>query len=191
MLAGCGGGPHVRISAPPASAPPQKRLEAYDRLKPLSMHETHVTTLRGGVPVGSFRQTDYLQLADGTRVYQSEDLLQVVPEESPSATAAREADSKDSTADTLQVVAWGLIVVGGVVSLVPLATPPKEGEKMNLTPLYIGVGMIMLSLPFFFWGGAERSAAQDEKATAIEMYEPALRDRLDLCAEGERLGPCQ
>ncbi len=183
------GGPHVRLSAPDASAPPKERLKAYGKLRPLSMHETHVTTLQGGVPVGSYRQTDYLQLASGQRVYHAEDLLPVIPEQSVSAAAAREAESSLSTANTLQWVAVGLMVVGGMVMVASVTSAPTD-DGPNMTPVYVGGGIMMAGLPVFFWGSAERSSAQDEKATAFETYDSSLRDQMGLCADGKEVSPC-
>jgi hypothetical protein len=51
------------------------------------------------MPVGTSKQVDYLQLADGRRVYYPEDLLPVVSEESPAAVAADSSSSARMAAD--------------------------------------------------------------------------------------------
>ena len=75
-LSGCA--EHLELRAPPASAPAQERVAAYNELKGLSYHETTVTTI-GTIGSGTTHSTDYMQLANGGRVYYPEDLLRSFP----------------------------------------------------------------------------------------------------------------
>src|SRR6186713_2681105 len=84
---------HHELTAPDSAASVAARESAYAELRPLSYHETHTTYMRGFVPVGVDKSVDYLQLADGRRVYYPEDLLPVVPEGSAAAEAAKSSES--------------------------------------------------------------------------------------------------
>ena len=179
---GCGY-PHVVLSVPPESAPANERGRAYEQLKPLSMHETHTTYYQGGAMVGASRTTDYLQLADGRRVYHAGDILSVVPPDSPSARAALESQSRASTASTLTTISWILITVGGVIMIAPLL---DSDTNFDTTPFLIGGGVMLAGLPLIFVASSQRAHANDEKATAFETYEPALRKKLNLCATKDR-----
>src|SRR5262245_19311480 len=92
---------HVELRAPSRDASLEERERSYESLRPLSMHETHTTYLRNGVPVGASRSTDYLQLQNGRRVYYAEDIQPVVAETSPAWTAAAQSQSARSTANIL------------------------------------------------------------------------------------------
>jgi hypothetical protein len=186
---GCGG-PHVQLSAPPANSPAEQRAAAYEQLRPLSMHETHTTYVRGGAVVGATRSTDYLQLNDGRRVYHAEDVLPVVPPSSPAATAAEESDSNASTATALTITAYGMVGAGLAISTVPLLTK-EPGEDLNLTPLYIGLGVVVLAMVPAILAGSFRRTANDEKATAFETYDAGLRRQLNLCERNQVVVPCQ
>lgn len=183
MTSSACGYPHVMLNAPAESAPIEERGRAYEQLKPLSMHETHTTYYQGGAMVGASRTTDYLQLADGRRVYHAEDILNVVPADSPSARAARESDSRASTASTYTTISWILITVGGVIMIAPLL---DSDTNFDTTPFLIGGGVMLAGLPFIFMASSQRAQANDEKATAFETYEPALRKKMNLCATKDR-----
>ena len=138
-LGGCQG--HVTLSAPPRSASLHERVQSYTQLRPLSMHETHITYLSGGVPTGAARRTDYLQLANGQRIYYAEDILPVVDSASPAAVAAKEAESARDTGNTLFGVGIGGIVVGPTVMMLPLITGDTDDGKVNQTPLLVGAAI--------------------------------------------------
>lgn len=184
----CGSEPHVGLNAPSARASFEERGRAYDQLKPLSMHETHTTYLQGGSPVGSERTTDYLQLADGRRVYHAEDILSVVPSDSAAATAALESESYASSASTFKTVYWVLFTVGGLVMITPLLSA-GDGD-VSMTPVLVGGGVMLAGIPFIFMAKSKRNSANDAKATAFETYEPGLRKTLNLCAKDGKVFDC-
>jgi expansin (peptidoglycan-binding protein) len=154
------------------------------------MHETHITYLQGGVPVGAARVTDYMQLANGQRVYYPEDILSVVPEASASALAAESSASARSTATTLSGVAMAAYLVGGVVMLLPILNHDVS-TPINTTPIYIGGGLVLSGLVMHLAGMGYRSSANDEAATAFETYDAGLRERLSLCGHDGALGSCR
>jgi hypothetical protein len=140
------------------------------------MHETHITALSNGVPVGAVRQVDYLQLNQGERVYYPEDLLAVISRDSPSGRAAERSRDARSTANTLAGLGYGGIAIGGGLMLSPVLS--SSGGDFNMTPVYIGGGTMMLGLILGLVASSYRGTANDEAATAFETYDSALRDSL-------------
>src|SRR5262245_10352001 len=84
---------HVALEAPTAAAPEAERVVAYSKLRPLSYHETKTTLTSDWAGVMTQRNVDYLQLAGGQRIYFPEDLLDVVPSDSPAGRAASDSHS--------------------------------------------------------------------------------------------------
>ncbi len=147
--------------------------------------------VRGGTPDSVLRTSDKLQLASGTQVYQPEDLLPVVPRDSPAAGAAERSEAADTRATWLTAGGVALLVAGAAVAAIPFVTARDKNERVDIEPIYIGTGLVVLSVPVFLFGGAERRRAERERATAFEGYEPALRRRLDLCPSGPGVVPCR
>jgi len=74
IAAGCAAH-HVQLNAPESDAPIVQRLDAYERLKAVSLSETHITTLnKWGAPIAAAHRTDSLLLQSGERVNEPEDL---------------------------------------------------------------------------------------------------------------------
>ena len=184
---GCGA-EHVALSAPPASAPPAQRIAAYEKLRPLPAAEAQ-TGIRGAAPTSVLRTSDTLVLAGGPRVSQAEDLLPVLPKDSDTARVAERSGSRRSTASWLTAGGFALLAAGAIVAVSPFVVA-DQGSTINLEPIYIGTGLVVLSLPVFLFSGAERRAAEDDRASVFESYEPALRQRLDLCENGGGPRPC-
>ncbi len=187
-LLGCGA-EHVALSAPPASAPPAERIAAYEKLRPLAAAEAQ-TGIRGAAPADVLRTTEELQLAGGPRVSRAEDLLPVLPRDSEAARAAESSGSRNSVAGWLTAGGFALLAAGVIVGVSPFVSTEK-GESIDLKPVYLGTGLVVLSLPVFLFSGAERRRAEDERATVFESYEPELRRRLDLCSRATALEACR
>jgi hypothetical protein len=182
---------HQELVAPDSSASIEEREAAYEQLKPLSYHETHITYVRGFVPVGTEKQVDYLQLADGRRVYYPEDILPVVPEDSSAAAAAQSSESARTTSTTLRALGVGGWVVGGVIAFVPFFTPRDYDEPINLTPVWAGLAVVGVGSILYLVGGGFSSTANDEAATAFETYDTGLRERLGICSPTDRSPACR
>src|SRR5687768_11634471 len=119
VLNGCHA--HVQLRAPEATASPEERMQAFARLRPTAMQQTaHYQISRYGAVSYAGTSTDYLQLADGTRVYHAGDILPVVAPDSPSARSAEESESAASTANTLSTLGWVGMIGGAVLMLVPI-----------------------------------------------------------------------
>ena len=102
---------------------------------------------------------------------------------------AQRASASTTTATILDVAGVVLLVAGAVTLATPFLATSGD-EDVSLTPIYIGTGVAVLSLPVFLMSGAQRRASKDAKANTFEAYEPALRRRLDLCEEGATVAPC-
>jgi hypothetical protein len=178
------------LTAPPASAPVQTRVDAYNQLKGLSYHETTVTTYGTFGGGSTSHSTDYMQLANGTRVYYPEDVLPVVAEDSPPAKAAEASQSKRETAHYLTLGAVAAVAAGIVLAVLPIATA-KDGNVEG-TPILIGLGVGLfggagLGIAAHFVG----NSAQDEAATTYETYDTGLLQKLNLCAKDNGLADCR
>lgn len=185
--------PHVELRAPDAAASGPERISSYERLHARSTHETHITYANEyGAVVGAARVVDYLQLADGQRVYHPEDLMPVLPPDSSAYAAADRSRAKMKTARTLNGIGWGAVGVGGAVMLVGAATVDIDGTNTGalLAPLIIGGGIALVGTAITIVSGGFARKAMDEKATAFELYNDGLATRLDVCANDKVLVPC-
>jgi hypothetical protein len=147
-----------------------------------------VTTI-GTMGSGTTRSTDYMQLANGGRVYYPEDLLPVVPDDSPPAKAAHASRSKRDTAGMLTLGSVLSVAAGAVLVILPL-TQSSQGH-VNGTPILFGLGLAVFGgAGFGIASHFVSESAQDEAATAYETYDRSLLDRLNLCAQGDALADC-
>ncbi|MEL7305898.1 MAG: hypothetical protein AAGJ56_08710 [Myxococcota bacterium] len=87
---------------PRPSAAFEERVAFHDDHQPRLTKETHVTTFQRTNPTAALRQTDYLLLNDGRRIYDPEDLTPVVPEDSRTAAAIEQWSRERNTRWTLQ-----------------------------------------------------------------------------------------
>jgi hypothetical protein len=163
---------------------------AYQELKPLE-RSAESTSGAAGPQASTPRTPTVLPLANGARIFHTADLLPLVPRTSAAAQAAERAEAREGTADALSAIRWGLIIAGAGVALLPVTTPRESGEAMDTSPLYAGLGMMGLSLAFTFWEVSERRAANAAKARTFELYAPALRERLNICEQGDVTVPCE
>jgi hypothetical protein len=172
---GCAG--HVQLKAPPANASGQERVAAYDDLRPID-YKT-VTSAKG-------RYTDVvsLELNDGTKVRLPEDLLPLVPPDSPAAQSMRDARSYRHKNQLLALGGYGGLIGGLILAAV--------GGGMGSKPVaYGGLGIAIggvICLPFV---NGQANKANASTAQAYEQYDDGLRRKLDLCEEGERVVPCR
>jgi hypothetical protein len=185
---------HIELRAPESSAPEPARLRAYQELAPLSYHETQVAYVSGyGFPVGTVKKTDYLQLADGRRVYYAEDILPVVPDDSPAALAANDSSSNRHLSNLLYAGGVAAIVAGAALMVAPFVThDPASQEPFNWTPALVGLGIsIGGGVGLLSASSIVDNNSQDQAASAFETYEPAVRKKLALCRDGDRVYACR
>jgi hypothetical protein len=181
---------HVQLQAPESDAPIAARLEAYKQLKPVSISETHITTLnKWGAPIAATHLTDSLQLQGGERVYEPEDLWPVIAQTSAAANAIQNYEDKSSTVRTVNWISAGLMTVGLGLTGYSVFHHNSDGSR-NMTPMYVGIGFLTGGTLALFWANTEAKAANDDKATAFEVYDEGLRSKLNLCDADGRASDC-
>jgi len=190
LLTGTGCHKHVVLNAPPASAPLQERVAAYEKLQPLSMHETHLMHKRGLAVTGFIRRVDYLQLANSERVYYPEDLLPAVGSDSATGQAAKRSKLARTRARAFMGFSIGSFTVGTGAVLVPILTRNPD-EPLNTTPMWIGSGLAIVGTILYFVSNGFAGVANDEASTAFETYDSSLRNNLNLCDSGQGWSACR
>lgn len=188
VLNGCHS--HVTLAVPPPTAPQSVRLASYQKLRSLSYHTTETTIYQSGViPISDTKTTDYMQLANGMRVYYPEDIKPVVDAESPSARAADASVSKRSVAGYLGIAALASLVGGMALALSSAGSTNDVGEP-NRTPMFIGIGIAAVgTLGFGFAAQAVATSSQEEAATSFETYNADLSQHLRLTRPPESEHP--
>jgi hypothetical protein len=163
---------------------------AYERLQPVSITETHITTFnKWGAPIAATRRTDHLQLRGGERVSEPEDLWPVIAETSAAANAVTRNEEYASSARTATWIAAGFLAAGLGMTAYSFSHHNADGSRNN-TPLYLGLGAMTVGVGFAFWGNSAAHNANDEKSTAFETYDEGLKARLNLCNSGDTLQDC-
>jgi hypothetical protein len=188
LAAACGPA-HVQLATPPPSANVVERAATYEQLRPLGTStQTDVIMTPNMLLV---TQSEFLQLADGTRVYHPDDLEPVVADDSATGRAIRDyRDAKASSRrwrhGTLIAMAAGVAVatVGGIV----LSSDEESGVG---GALFISGGLVTIFSPLGLLGTIipEREA-RDARRTAFFTYDGSLRQAMNLCVDGMRVVDC-
>ena len=181
---------HVQLEAPESDAPIAERRMAYNRLQPVSIAETHITTYKMGTPVSAVRRTDYLQLQGGARVYEPEDIWPVIAQTSAAAESVKSYEDKSSTVSILNWVSAGLLTAGIGMMAYPVIHRPAPGEKRDNTLLYVGLSTATVGALALLWANSEAQSANDDKATAFSVYDDGLKSKLNLCESEEGVSDC-
>ena len=175
VVNGCAG--HVQLAAPPANAPPEVRAAAYDDLRPIEY--ATVSNLKSG-----YTDVAFLELNDGTKVKLPEDLLPLVPPDSPAAQSMRDARSQRHTNH--------LLALGGTVGLLAGIITALAGAGMGSKPVaYGGLGVAIGGVICIPLTNREANKMNASTARAYEQYDDGLRRRLGMCEEGGRVVPCR
>ena len=107
-----------------------------------------------------------------------------MPADSPSARAATRSESARNTGGILRGLGVVSFVVGGGVGVASIVSR-ESGDEFDPTPLYVGIGGIMLGTILYFVGNGFNANANDEAATAYETYDGGLKQHLGLCEPGK------
>ncbi len=185
LAAGCV--PHASLTAPAASAPATERVGAYERLSSRARQDTITVATLWRLPVR--RTTDFIALGDGSRVYHAEDLLAVVPPDSPTARAAeRSRHARKLSHGWLGAVIAGTLVGTGLVYAGIDDWDPAEDGLPALT--WVGFGFALAGslswIPQMYYA----RVSNDEKVSAFATYNDSLRKQLALCVDGLRVIDC-
>lgn len=191
LALGCAA-PHITLEAPPPSAAPETRLEAYDTLRRHPEDHQRLRLVTGNSMPGV--SPEYILLNRGAKVYYPTDLLPAVAPDSATATNARQwLEARESASTYTTLGTWVLIgtPVLTAVSFAALGPETEDGEPniaIPLTILVAGLGGGLTSL-VVGWVHGQRSA--HARTSAFELYDDDLRQRLDLCEVDGRIGPCE
>ena len=185
-LAGCGE-PHVALQAARPEAPLPERQKSYQHLRPAASAQTVIVNQSDG-SISAGRAS--VILANGQTVHHPEDMLPVVPPDSPTAEAGR----RHAHHDRWDSVGWTLSSVGVLVALGSIAIPViDELDKANPSPDIWWTGVIggavavVVGSGLSYYHGAR---ARDAKIAAFATYDASLREQLHLCVSGTRLVDC-
>lgn len=179
---------HVELTPPPQpSASFKERVTFHEDHRPRLTKETHVTFFQGTNPTGTRRQTDYLLLNDGRRIYSPDDLTPVVLSDSRTAAAIERWSKERRTRWTVTGLGIAGVAGGAALSLAGLG----DNAEFDST-FYIGMGLFAASLlTMSAWILSLLQAENDEAATAYEFYGESLRAGLELCVEGDEVVECE
>jgi hypothetical protein len=181
---------HVRLTPPAAGAPAEEREQTYNRLRPWTLGQVTqtqtVTSPDGQVVQSSKLVTNYMLLADGTLVYYPEDLIPVVPMDSPTAKAAEESarcrfDLTASWAIAVPAVLGGLGLMLSASSLDRsnhFSVDTSQARGVAGIGLMVG-GLVTMAISAWVWG----LAMNDTATMAFGTYNASLRQALNLPAK--------
>ena len=182
-LSGCGGKPHVTLQAPPANLTPEQRVHAFQTLRRgAEGAEIRTTCGRGGC---SSSTTELLFLRNGTEIRYAEDVLPVLPADSPAATAARDVGSTRQRSKRWARAGWLMFVGGFVVSMVSFANEKYPFMYAGLATTVGGIGVIGYS-GFVFDREVNRKTR-----FVFDHYDQGLAARFDVCVNGIAVVPCE
>ena len=183
ILAVCGacGPTHVRLDAPSATLAPDQRVAYFLAMRPT--RTTYTTESRDGGD--TWRVTDRtLILFNGKTVEAPEDLVPVVGAESVTARAANESvdarrHAKQADVGLFASIVFAAVVVGPLASRLDLVA--SIGWGLGLMPA--AVASVMR------WHFTRDE--MDARARAFSAYTREMGERLNVCASGIRVVPCE
>ncbi len=177
---------HVRLAAPAATAPLDERMAAYRGLQPVALSQTLVHQRNQyGAYVGSYVQTNHLQLRVGALVQTPEDLLPVVLPDSPTARFAQSylrsrRGARWSWVTSALLSGIGLGITLSAVSAIDTGSDAQFNRRLIMGGVVSGVGIVAM-LPAYIFG----FRANRDRVAAFSAYPHDLPARLGLC-EDER-----
>lgn len=182
------GEPHVQLESPGRGAPLVERQKSYERLRPAGTSQRVIVTTSDAS--GSSSTHTSIILSNGETVHHAEDVLPVVPADSPTAEAAR----RHAYHRRWDSVGWTLSTMGVLVALGSIVIPVvNELDEPNPSPdiwwpgVIGGVVGVVVGSGIAYYHGRR---ARDSKIAAFATYDESLRAHLDICVEGTRLFDC-
>src|SRR5262245_59942975 len=176
--------PHVTLAPPRPDLTPQQRVEMFNQLRGDSEETTVTTSCSGGG--GCSTQVEHtLYLAEGTPVYHPEDLLPVLPPDSESARAIREAHRLHD-----RQLQWAL---GGTASFLVgfIWFFARIGSEAS-TPELVGMGALALGGLVGAYGAYHfHFMSADEILHAHKTFSAGLAERLNVCVSGMLVVACE
>jgi hypothetical protein len=182
VLAACAE-PHVVLHGPSATTTPAERVAMFHALERTGMDTLEVSRNHGPYELAGAQ----VVLANGTRVELPEDLLPVVPEDSETARAARASADVGHRANT-----WMYIGVGALAaSIVTLVAVESGSVNLDVSDEYLFPGAALVAGIPFYVSHVERTEEMQLRVQAFSTYTRDLGLRLDVCAHGLEVVPCE
>jgi hypothetical protein len=174
LVSGCGG--HIQLTAPPANASAAERAAAYDALRPIN-YQTDSNE-------GSSTNVGLLELNNGTKVKEPEDILVLLPADSRSAYSIRDAQSHAKKGQYWNIAGTAALSAGSFLALMGLA----KGSKLAG---FGGLGIVVGGGICLTFSKRERDEKSAATTRAYEQYDEGLRRRLGMCEQEGRVVPCR
>ncbi|HEY4177719.1 MAG TPA: hypothetical protein VGM90_12825 [Kofleriaceae bacterium] len=175
--------PHAHFEPPSATIAPNERVDLFMR-RHATVEETRTCD---GQRCGGHSEDRSVFLADGTHVFHESDLLPLVADDSATARHSAAADRAKST-----TTKWGLVAAAGFVTAFGLfasSVDDQDGSPgwkkgLMLTGAIVGVigGVMAWKSQYTMW---------DETNAAFHSYNADLGTRLNVCADGLNVVPCE
>jgi hypothetical protein len=183
--AACTPPPHQTLTAPSASASEADRVAAFRRLLARGDEQTVTVSQSGSV---QSRQTDYLILGDGSRVYYAEDLLPVV---APDSATARQAVLARQRAAAAHPWAVAMVIAFASTFAVVLASPLVFSDTRDRVQFAIIGGAVGIAATGgLLIKGNQVAGDGGERVSAFATYNEDLGKQLDVCVDGTRVVGC-
>ena len=166
-LSGCHD--HVSLQVPTSTAPFAERAQAYQDLRP-----RHYQTSNNS------RTMDFLDLANGTRIYHPDDLLVAVPSDSEAARAIERSEALRKTASWFGLATLGCIIAAG--TMIAASTVGHERPDSGLLISGTAVGLVG-GLTFGITSSIFSGRSVDQASVAYDNYDRALQRKLSVCVD--------
>ncbi len=194
-------GPHVNLTAPLPQASIEERRFAFTRIKTdgRGIQTYDPFTFNGGSG-----PRDYIQLADGTKVWNTEDLLAVVRPDTDTGRAVREVEHARSKERTgVLAILGGAVLGGGMIAGGIVLLSRKEASadpsipsnsSANFGGLLLSTGGLIAVLGGLLYGmhAISKAGLQIDAANkaAFERYDESLAASMRICVRGIELVDC-
>jgi hypothetical protein len=179
---GCGK-PHVHIPTPPPQLTPDQRVAAFKKYRQAGEGVEIISNC--GIGGCKSSTTDLLLMGDGTEIRYAEDLLPLLPSDSPAASAARDVDTARRKSKRLARI--GMLMFGGcfIGSMVAFSEENDPLMALGLAGALGGFGLWIAS-SFIYDGEINRKTK-----LVYEGYDQGLATKLDVCVNGLTVVPCE
>jgi hypothetical protein len=177
FIAGCIVPPHHTLSAPPADAPGDARMEAFTRLRPDKRMLLSCS--------GRCTSSQYLVLGDGKEIKHPEDLAPVIAPQTPAGESMRRILTLHARRRF-----WAKVLLIGLASggAIAIAAATLDSRPLGIAAAGLIGGALVIGIGGMAVQGMKETL---EMSTLFDSYEAGLAARLNLCARGTIVIPCE
>jgi hypothetical protein len=179
---GCGGKPHVTLRAPAPDLTPGQRVQTFHQLRTEATGVEWTTTCNRGCTTTS---ASLIRLSTGDVVRYAEDLVPVLPADSPAAAAARDVGTARRKAKRMGRIGLLMFAGGFITSMVGFS---KENDPV----MYLGLAGALGGFGLFIAGSVMYNGEiKDKTKLVFDSYDQNLAARLNVCVNGLAIVPCE